>query len=79
MSGVCRRWRCLPDDEHYDSGMLISRTAVACCPDAAMDEINRTVGIGNYRENWGKLRQQMNYREAAAVISRDRIIRISSA
>ena len=34
-----------------------------------MDEINRTVGICNYRRKWGKLHQQRNYGEAAAVIS----------
>ena len=30
-----------------DSGISISRTAVACYPDVAMDEIKRTISICN--------------------------------
>ena len=46
---------------------LFSRTAVACCPDVAMDEIKRTVGTRNNIDGTGvKVR---NYGEAAVFIS----------
>ena len=46
---------------------FFSRTAVACCPDVVMDEINRTVGTCNNIDGTGvKVR---NYGEAAVFIS----------